>query len=207
MAKRSGLMVLLAFVMAGIGGWGVARLPTAFIPNEDQGYMVVGLQLPDGASLEAHRCGAGPGERHRAGDARREAGRGDLRHIGARQQLRAGQCGVAYVILGRLSVRGKKEGQDLRSIVMHIGREVQVLQDGRAFPLVPPAIQGIGNAAASKMQIEQKDGSYDFVKLQNATANVIEQASTQSALANLVTSFRAGARTSGSMSTAPRRKP
>ena len=43
------------------------------------------------------------------------------------------------------------------------------------------------------MQVEQRDGSFDYVKLQNATQNVIEQASTQSALNNLVTSFRAGA--------------
>src|SRR5258708_15363716 len=52
MAHRGVLMMIIAFVVAGLGGWGVARLPTAFIPNEDQGYMLVGLQLPDGASLE-----------------------------------------------------------------------------------------------------------------------------------------------------------
>src|SRR5262249_44724056 len=52
MVRHSGLMVVLALILAAVGGWGVARLPTAFIPNEDQGYMLVGLQLPDGASLE-----------------------------------------------------------------------------------------------------------------------------------------------------------
>jgi HAE1 family hydrophobic/amphiphilic exporter-1 len=102
-------------------------------------------------------------------------------------------AGVAYVILKDWGVRAGKEGQDLRSIVMHIYQAVQVLQDGRAFPLVPPAIQGIGNAGGFQMQVEQRDGSFDYVKLQNATQNVIEQASTQSALNNLITSFRAGA--------------
>ena len=34
-----------------VGVWGVARLPTAFIPIEDQGYFIVAVQLPDGASL------------------------------------------------------------------------------------------------------------------------------------------------------------
>src|SRR5260370_26783367 len=52
MVRHSGLMVLVALVFAGIGGWGIARLPTAFIPNEDQGYMLIGLQLPNGASLQ-----------------------------------------------------------------------------------------------------------------------------------------------------------
>jgi HAE1 family hydrophobic/amphiphilic exporter-1 len=90
-------------------------------------------------------------------------------------------------------VREKQEGQDLRSIVLHIAKEVQVLQDGRAFPLVPPPIQGIGNAGGFQMQVEQRDGSFDYVKLQAATDNVVEQATTQSGLANLVTTFRAGA--------------
>ena len=39
---------------AGAGGsaiWGIARLPTAFIPNEDQGYLMIVAQLPDGAAL------------------------------------------------------------------------------------------------------------------------------------------------------------
>src|SRR5882762_1132139 len=49
MVSRAWLMVLLALALAGLGGWGVVRLPSAFIPNEDQGYLMVGVQLPDGA--------------------------------------------------------------------------------------------------------------------------------------------------------------
>ena len=41
--------------------WGIARLPTAFIPIEDQGYVVIGVQLPDGASLERTQRGSGGG--------------------------------------------------------------------------------------------------------------------------------------------------
>ena len=193
MVRHAGLMVLLALVLAGLGGWGVARLPGAFIPNEDQGYLLIGVQLPDGASLE--RTGvaldqvsaiaqATPGVEHVVALA-------GLSVLDSNSAL--ANAGVAYVILKDWGVRAGQKGQDLRSIVMHIYQAVQVLQDGRAFPLVPPAIQGIGNAGGFQMQVEQRDGSFDYVKLQNATQNVIEQASTQSALNNLVTSFRAGA--------------
>ena len=44
-------MVLVALIVAGVGVWGIARLPTAFIPIEDQGYVLVTVQLPDGAAL------------------------------------------------------------------------------------------------------------------------------------------------------------
>ena len=43
---------LLALVLAAVSVWGVLRLPTAFIPHEDAGYLMVAVQLPDGASLE-----------------------------------------------------------------------------------------------------------------------------------------------------------
>src|SRR5580704_668913 len=193
MVHHAGLMVLLALVLAGLGGWGVARLPGAFIPNEDQGYLLIGVQLPDGASLERTTAAldqvsaiaqATPGVENVVALA-------GMSVLDSNSAL--ANAGVAYVILKDWGVRAGQRGQDLRSIVMHIAHETQALQDGRAFPLVPPAIQGIGNAGGFQMQVEQRDGSFDYVKLQNATQNVIDQASTQSALSNLITSFRAGA--------------
>ena len=52
MTKRSGLMVALALILVGVAVWGLARVPTAFLPTEDQGYVIVAAQLPDGASKE-----------------------------------------------------------------------------------------------------------------------------------------------------------
>ena len=193
MASRSVVMMLIAFVIAGLGGWGVARLPTAFIPNEDQGYMLVGLQLPDGASLE--RTNVAMEEVSKIAMATpgvdKVVALSGMSVLDSNSMLANG--GVAYVILKDWGVRLKEPNQDLRSIVEHIGRELRTLQDGHGFPLVPPAIQGVGNAGGFALQVEQKDGSFDYVKLQNATDNLIRNASTQSALSNMVTSFRAGA--------------
>src|SRR5262245_26621867 len=193
MVKRSLVMVPISFVLAGLGGWGVARLPTAFIPNEDQGYLMVNLQLPDGASLERTDASlaqvsavaqATPGVQYVVAIA-------GLSLLDSNSSL--ANAGVAYVILKDWGERLDKPGEDLRSIVQHIARGTANLQDGQAIPLVPPAIQGIGNAGGFQMQVEQKDGSFDYVKLQNATQNLLQQAGTQSALTNLVSSFRAGA--------------
>src|SRR5690348_15748260 len=51
MAGHSAIMVVIALLVAGAGAWGIARVPTAFIPIEDQGYVMVAAQLPDGAAL------------------------------------------------------------------------------------------------------------------------------------------------------------
>jgi HAE1 family hydrophobic/amphiphilic exporter-1 len=52
MTRRSGAMVVLALILVGVAIWGLTRVPTAFLPNEDQGYLIVSAQLPDGASKE-----------------------------------------------------------------------------------------------------------------------------------------------------------
>ena len=52
MVRHSALMVLIALGVTAAGIAGLVRLPTAFIPNEDQGYGLVSVQLPDGASSE-----------------------------------------------------------------------------------------------------------------------------------------------------------
>jgi HAE1 family hydrophobic/amphiphilic exporter-1 len=56
--------------------------------------------------------------------------------------------------------------------------------------LPPPPIQGIGNAAGFAMQIELRDGSSDFVKLQAITNAVVTNAQSQSALQRVSSSFR-----------------
>src|SRR5690349_4486477 len=167
MVRRSGLMVLLALVLAGLGGWGVARLPSAFIPNEDQGYLLAGVQLPDGASLERTSAAlqevsslakATPGVRQVV----TIAGMSLLDNSAA-----LANAGVAYVVLEDWSVRGKATGQDIRTIAQKLMQDMTALQDGRGFVLAPPPIQGIGNVSGFQMQVEHRDGSFDLVKLQD----------------------------------------
>ena len=50
--RRTALMLLLALGLAGFTGWQFVSLPTGFMPVEDQGYILVHVQLPDAASQE-----------------------------------------------------------------------------------------------------------------------------------------------------------
>ena len=46
-------IVMLVYVgLVGVTGWAYGLLPTGFVPTEDQGYMFVNVQLPDGAALD-----------------------------------------------------------------------------------------------------------------------------------------------------------
>ena len=52
MASHAGLMTIVAFVIMGLAFFGLSRVPTGFLPIEDQGYLLVAVQLPDGAALD-----------------------------------------------------------------------------------------------------------------------------------------------------------
>jgi HAE1 family hydrophobic/amphiphilic exporter-1 len=191
MVHHSLAMVAIALVLAGLGVWGVARLPTAFIPNEDQGFALVGVQLPDGAALG------------RTSEALALVTRIAIDTPGVETAIAISgisvldnsaslaNAGLTYVILKDWKLRGAAQGQDLRTILQHIQAELANLPDGYGFVLVPPPIQGIGNAGGFQMQLQQRDGSFDFAKMQRTTQAVLEAASTQSGLGRTISSFRA----------------
>jgi HAE1 family hydrophobic/amphiphilic exporter-1 len=52
LVAHSGVSVICALILIGLAGYGLSRVPTGFIPIEDQGYLLVAVQLPDGAALD-----------------------------------------------------------------------------------------------------------------------------------------------------------
>jgi len=183
-------MVIVALIVAGFGGWGIGRLPTAFLPNEDQGYCLIAMQLPNGASLP------------RTQRAMAEATKIALATPGVDKVVEISgisvldnsatlsSAGVNYVILKDWSVRGKEKGQDLRSILIHIQGELSKLPDAQGLVVIPPPIQGIGNAGGLNLMIELRDGNVDFHRLSRITDQVVANANGQSALQHVATTFR-----------------
>lgn len=191
MVHVSGAMVVLSLILMGIAGWGLTRLPTAFLPIEDQGYVVLGVQLPDGASLDRTKAVM----QKVTSVARAFPGVDNVLAIDGVSVLdnnaSLSNGGVAYVMLKDWASRAKAKGQDLRGIYLGLSSALRQIEDANAFVIVPPAIQGIGNASGFTMQIELKDGNFDYPMLENITQAIVEDGETQSALSNLTTSFRA----------------
>ncbi|MBK6615224.1 efflux RND transporter permease subunit [Ottowia sp.] len=50
--RRAGRLMLVYLALVAVVGWMYLRLPTSFLPQEDQGYMIVNMQLPPGATQE-----------------------------------------------------------------------------------------------------------------------------------------------------------
>jgi HAE1 family hydrophobic/amphiphilic exporter-1 len=185
---HSGLSVISALIVIGIAGYGLSRVPTGFIPIEDQGYLLAAVQLPDGAALDrtqrvldsvSEMAGKTPGVEEVISIA-------GISALDSSSSL--ANAGVAYLILKDWSARGP--GEDLRSLVVGLNQKLAAIPEARILVIPPPPIQGIGNAAGFAMQIELRDGNADFGKLQAITAAMVSSAQTQSALQRVNSSFR-----------------
>jgi hydrophobic/amphiphilic exporter-1 (mainly G- bacteria), HAE1 family len=193
MTRRAGVMVALALVMVGGAVWALTRVPTAFLPTEDQGYLITVVQLPDGASKErtdavmqkvSKIASAVPGVDHVV----------TVGGISIFDNLASlANAGVGFVILKDWDVRLKAPGQDVRTIALRLNGALQGIPEAITFALPPPPIQGIGNVGGFTMQAEIKNGDFDYALLQSLTSTVVGDANAQSALQRVATTYRAGA--------------
>ncbi|HUD85286.1 MAG TPA: efflux RND transporter permease subunit [Xanthobacteraceae bacterium] len=185
MAGRAGLMTIIAFVIMGFAFLGLARIPTGFLPIEDQGYLLVAVQLPDSAALARTQQAMDQvskiaGEDPSVDQVISIAGVSALDNSAS-----LANAGIAYLVLKDWSAR-----DDLRTLFPRISKALAAV-DARVIVLPPPPIQGIGNAGGFSMQVELRDGSADFAKLQSITNTMVANAQSQSALQRVATSFRA----------------
>jgi HAE1 family hydrophobic/amphiphilic exporter-1 len=186
--RRSAVMAVLALVFAGISVWGILRLPPAFIPLEDQGYLMVALQLPDGASLERTEKALA-----RVRDAARAISGVDrvieIAGISLLDSATLSNAGAIWIVLKDWSARGR--GQEPSAIRAKLTQAVAELPDGQAFVFVPPPIPSLGTTGGFTMQVELRDGSSDYAELYKVARTIAANAETQSALEGVDTSFRA----------------
>ncbi len=189
MVERSGPMAALGASLIALALWGLTRVPTGFIPTEDQGYLMVAVQLPDAASLErteraldelAQLCRENPA-------VVRTIAIGGVSPLENNASLP--NAGMLYLMLEGWSRRGKH--QDLLSIYEDLSARLARYQDAGARILVPPPIQGLGLSGGFQMQLQLTDGSADFERLQQAADDVVAAASRDPVIRMALTPLRA----------------
>jgi HAE1 family hydrophobic/amphiphilic exporter-1 len=191
MVQRSRLMVLVALALVALAGWGLTKIPTGFIPAEDQGYLMVAVQAPDAASLA------------RTEKMMDEIARIGLQTPGVERAIAIGtggpspldgdvslaNAGIVYLMLKNWDMRGK--GEDLPHIYQNLSAQLNRMQEARTRLLIPPPIQGLGAANGFQMQVELTDGSYDFARLQAITDHMVQEANAAPEIDDAFTAFRA----------------
>ena len=152
-ARRAGrFMVIYLALLAGLG-WAYMRLPTAFIPNEDQGYLIVDIQAPPEASANRTLDVIKQVEDAFLSD---EA----VDRVFAIQGFSfsgAGQnAGLAFVTLKDWSVRGPENSA--AAIAARANGKLWQIRDAVTFALSPPPIQGLGTTSGFTFRLQDRGG-------------------------------------------------
>lgn len=189
LVHRSGKVCLIGIILVACAIYGLTRIPTGFIPMEDQGYLMLSIQLPDGASL-------GRTDEVVSRLAKKASEVGGVDNVIAIDGIALldnnsllSNAGVIYVIFKDWSVRGKSE--NLRALYTKFNAIAKETLDAKVLVVVPPPIQGLGMSGGFQMQVELQDGTFDYRKLQQATDQMINTGRQYPQLQNLMTTFRA----------------
>ncbi len=183
-------LVLVAFIATlGFTGWWYSKLPTGFLPTEDQGYMITSITLPDAASQERTRDVV---EQVNA-ILSRAPGVETWFSIGGLSLLEGSQASNAATVFVRLKPWDERTTPDVQqdAILGYLTQAFGKIQDAVVFTFPPPAIQGLGISGGFEMQIEDRGGR-GLNELQAAVQQLLAAAGEQPEVTRLNTTFRAG---------------
>ena len=154
---RKSAIAFLVLVGCGIlAGFFGARLPSSFLPDEDQGYMYLNLQLPSASSLQRTEATA-----HEIEDllAKTPGVESTTSVIGFSllSLTRSSYSAFIFVTLKEWKDRQKREEQ-YQFIRQSVNRKLAGLPQGIAFSFSPPAIPGVGTSGGFTFVLEDRAG-------------------------------------------------
>jgi multidrug efflux pump len=154
--RRAGMSMVLLLGVAILAGWFGSRLPRSFLPDEDQGYVFAGLQLPNAASLQ------------RNDDVSRKIEQMILKTPGVHSvtsvlgfsMLSGAQNTYSSFYWITLKEWGERKAPDeqYETIKAHLNRELSQISEGLAFSFPPPAIPGVGASGGFTFMLEDRAG-------------------------------------------------
>jgi HAE1 family hydrophobic/amphiphilic exporter-1 len=148
------LAVIAAFAI-GAGFFG-SRLPSSFLPDEDQGYLFVNMQLPNAASLERTAAASRQVERILA-ETPGVQYTTSVAGFSLLSFVRTTYNAFYFVTLKPWDERTTRADQ-FQEIKAHLNKELSRLPQGTVFSFSPPAIPGVGTSGGFQFVLEDRAG-------------------------------------------------
>jgi hydrophobic/amphiphilic exporter-1 (mainly G- bacteria), HAE1 family len=154
---RKSIVAVLILVGCGIAaGFFSAKLPSSFLPDEDQGYLYLNLQLPNAASLQRTEATARQVEDMLS---KTPGVKSTTSVIGFSllSLTRSSYNAFFFVTLNEWSDR-KKRDEQYQFIRQSLNQKLGALPQGIAFSFSPPAIPGVGTSGGFTFVLEDRAG-------------------------------------------------
>lgn len=190
--KRIVRMAVISLVLyiglLGLTGFMFNKVPAGFIPEQDQGYLIVAIQLPEGASLErtdrvvqqvSQIASETPGINAAVGFA----------GFSGATRTNAPNAAAVFTPLKPFDER-VEHGQSSFSILKDLQQRLGAVRDAAAFVINPPAVRGIGTGSGFRMQIQDRNGR-GYEMLQESTQHIAGTANADPLISGTFSTFRA----------------
>ncbi len=178
------LILLAGFAVAGL--WISGRLPSSFVPDEDQGYFYLNVQLPNAASLERTQAvvakiqkivSVTPGVEHFT----------SITGFSLLSLVRTTYNAFGFISMKEWGVR-KTRAEQFQAIKARLNAELSRLPEGVAFGFSPPAIPGVGTSGGFTFILEDRSGG-DVKFLSDKLNEFMAAARKRPEIASLSTTF------------------
>ncbi|MFC5069505.1 efflux RND transporter permease subunit [Flaviflagellibacter deserti] len=180
-------------IMLGIYGVLVAatifvfgRVPVGFIPQSDQSYAIIAVQLPEGASLQrtdevvrriSEIAQKTPGVAHSVG----------IAGFSGATFTAASNAAAIFTPFDTFEERVPK-GQTANSIIASLQEQMGAIEEAFVIVIGPPSVQGLGNGSGFNMQVQDR-GNVGIRSLEAAAGEVIAAAAQEPTLMGVFTTF------------------
>jgi multidrug efflux pump len=169
--------------------WSFGRMPTGFIPNQDQGFLFLVVQLPDSASLERTEEVMALADKiirgtKGVGHAIRVSGMSFV--LGAN----GSHLGTMFVVLDPFDERRAPELRADAIMATLQQKLYKGIEDAQFLVIGAPPVRGLGATGGFKIMIEDR-GDNGLEALQDQTDNIVQLGNQQPGLRGLLSIFRA----------------
>lgn len=153
LVKKSIRGMVLVMVMSGLILVVVKRIPGGFLPNEDQGYFMVNVQLPDASSLSRTNDVCGKVEKL-VGNTKGVKFATTIVGYSMLSQSSASYNGALFVTMEEWAER-----RHVKDIIKEINYKLlQYVPEATSFAFEPPPIEGLGTSAGFSLVLQDKSG-------------------------------------------------
>jgi hydrophobe/amphiphile efflux-1 (HAE1) family protein len=184
---RKGALVLLLLLICGVAGmFFSSRLPSSFLPDEDQGYLYINMQLPNAASLERTSAAARQVEQVLA-NTRGVQYTTSVVGFSLLSYVRTSYNAFFWVSLKPWDER-KSRAEQYQAIKERLNQELRQLPTGTVFSFSPPAIPGVGTSGGVSFVLEDRAGR-DVSFLANNLGKFMAAARKRPEIGSIFTTF------------------
>ena len=186
MLRRPGLAFIIFAVIVFVAFWGFSKWPTSYIPEEDSGYFLTSVELPQNASLARTDSIM----QQVTADLLTLPEVKDVISVAGRSFLAGGSgsnLGSMFVVLEPWKDR-KKKGQGVDAIIDRTYEMTEPIQEAVIFAVNPPAIPGLGASSGLEMQLLDIN-NYGVDGLKNALTDIEAAASKDSRIKSITSLY------------------